>query len=200
MRSQSREKSQENGDEPDYAKDEAKRIFIGLLKDKAITSGQKWEQAFKSIVSDPRHQVIKTISEKKKIFNDYLFDLRKVERTENRQKAEMNKDLFKKMLEDAKNLTSDSKFMIAKAQFYQDARWKAVGEKEREVIFEDYIDEVWARERETQRKEKKETVERLKMKLLSPGEFNSEITWAEASERMRFDEDWNALQPYDRLW
>ena len=52
------------------------------------------------------------------------------------------------MREVGKKLTSDSKFYKAAGQFIQDSRWKLVEEKERENLFQDYLDELMTLEKQ----------------------------------------------------
>lgn len=88
------------------------------------------------IQGDARNTLIKTISDKKKIFQEYINGLKKEERREQRNKIDQIRDNFVDMMREVgKKLTSESKFYKAAGQFIQDLRWKQVDEKDREALF-----------------------------------------------------------------
>lgn len=80
-----REKDTEN-DELLNVTDEQKRKFISLLKDKAVNVNVKWDACIKLCEEDDRWKVLK-ISEKKKIYQDYLEEQRK--QLDNQKKAKL---------------------------------------------------------------------------------------------------------------
>lgn len=55
------------------------------------------------------------------------------------------------LLKETKGLNSLSKFYIAAKGFQSDPRFKNVDEKDREEIFQDYIDEIMTKERDEKR-------------------------------------------------
>jgi len=70
----------------------------------------KWDQAVKTLSNDSRWNTIKIISEKKRLFNEYMGDLKKVERDEQKVRLSYAKEEFFKMLEDFKINSSEKKF------------------------------------------------------------------------------------------
>ncbi len=64
------------------------------------------------------------VSDKKKLFNDYITDLKKINDIEKKAKTEVNKGQFMKMLKEAKFLTSDSKMHKVAYDFMTDPRWR----------------------------------------------------------------------------
>jgi len=79
------------------------------LKDNKITSSVKWDSVVKQLQSDSRWKCIGSISHKKKIYNQYLEEMKKQEKEENKTKLSMAKEDFMKMLEEHKILSSDIK-------------------------------------------------------------------------------------------
>ena len=55
------------------------------------------------------------------------------------------------MLEACKTLTSDSKYYKVYPIFVNDPRWKALDERERENLFQNYLDELYDKEKEEKR-------------------------------------------------
>ena len=96
----------------------------------------KWDQAVKTLSNDSRWNTIKIISEKKRLFNEYMGDLKKVERDEQKVRLSYAKEEFFKMLEDFKINSSEKRFWQVASALVNDPRWKAIPEeKERENLF-----------------------------------------------------------------
>jgi len=87
------------------------------------------------------------ISDKKKLFNDYISDLKKLNEIEKKAKTEINKAQFLKMLKEAKFLTSDSKMHKVEYDFLTDPRWRILDEADKKNTFQDYLDELWNKEK-----------------------------------------------------
>ena len=111
---------------------------------------------------DDRYNVLKTIGERKQVFKDYVHALKKTERLEQRSKFETVKDAFYKMLDSSGIVNSDSKFYKTAHMFVHDPRWKAVDERDRENMFQDYLDDCYTHEKEELRKKKREYSEVLR--------------------------------------
>lgn len=92
------------------------------------------------------------MSDKKKVFNEYIQLTKKAERNMVKSKIERAKNEFKAMLIDFENLTSDSKWSYCVQFFYMDPRYQAVDEKERETLFQDYLDELYEKEKSMRRR------------------------------------------------
>jgi pre-mRNA-processing factor 40 len=59
-------------------------VFKDLLRDMGVSTSWKWEDANRVIQNDPRIKALKTISERKQAFNDYINDMKTRERTDAR--------------------------------------------------------------------------------------------------------------------
>ncbi len=110
--------------------------FFKMFRDKEIPITMKWDQAVKALSNDNRWNCIKSISEKKKLFNDYMAELKKTERDEQKVRLSYAKEEFFKMLDEYKINSSDKKFWQVASALVNDPRWKAIPEeKERENLF-----------------------------------------------------------------
>ena len=105
-------------------------------------------------MSDDRYKIIPSISEKKQIFKDYVQNQKKQERNEVRNRLEIARDNFMKMLEENKTLTSDAKFYKTAQLFMNDGRFKALDDRDRENHFQDYLDKLYDQEKELKRQQK----------------------------------------------
>ena len=68
-----------------------------LFKAKGVSVYTKWESCIKMCEDDTRWNLIR-ISDKKRLFNNYLIDLKKANEMEKRAKTQVNKGQFLKML------------------------------------------------------------------------------------------------------
>ena len=137
-----------------------------MLKDKHIASDSKWDNCIRILAQDNRWKVILQISEKKKLFNEFIQELKKMERDESRMRTERSREAFFKMLEELNINNSDIKFHKVCHQFVGDSRWKSLDEKDRENIFQDYLDSLYEKEREEGRMKRKLLNDQFKAKLL----------------------------------
>ena len=64
------------------------------------------------------------------------------------------KDNFKQMLRERININSDTKFYKISFQLMNDFRWRAVEERDRETIFQDYLDDLFEEERAEKREKR----------------------------------------------
>ena len=59
-------------------------VFKDLLRDMGVSTSWKWEDANRVIMHDPRVKALKSISERKQAFNDYINDIKTRERNDAR--------------------------------------------------------------------------------------------------------------------
>ena len=179
--------------------EENQKKFMEMLKENRVRTSTKWEQVQQNLKTDERWNLFPHISDKKRVFHDYIQLLKKKERNDQRTKMEQARENFRKMLEESKQLNSDSK-MHKTQQFYtNDNRWKSIEEREREALYQDFLDELYDREREEQRRQKKENQEVFKQKLLEMPNVSASLRWEECRNIFQNDANFNALSEYDQL-
>ncbi|KAF5205843.1 Pre-mrna-processing protein 40a, partial [Thalictrum thalictroides] len=124
-------------------KQDAKDAFKALLDSANVESDWSWEQAMRVIINDKRYGALKSLSERKQVFNEYLGQRKKQEAEDRRTKQKQAREDFTKMLEDSDVLTTNMKWSKAITIFEDDERFKAVERvRDREDIFESYITEL----------------------------------------------------------
>nr|GMC83577.1 pre-mRNA-processing protein 40A [Ipomoea batatas]GMC87695.1 pre-mRNA-processing protein 40A [Ipomoea batatas] len=97
----------------------------------------------RAIINDRRYGALKTLSERKQAFNEYVGQKKKLEAEERRARQKKAREDFKKMLEESKELTSSMRWSKAISIFENDERYKAVERaKDREDLYQDYIEEL----------------------------------------------------------
>ena len=66
------------------------------------------------------------------------------------------------MLTDIKGLDSNSKYYKISHMFILDPRFKILEERDKENVFQDYMDDLYSKEKEEQRVQRKNNIEILK--------------------------------------
>ncbi len=117
-----------------------------MLRQKLIGVNTKWDACIKLCEDDDRWQLLK-ISDKKKYFNEYISELKKISDQEKKAKTEVNRAQFIKMLRENKTLTSDCKMHKIAYDFIADPRWRLLEEHQRENTFQTYMDEIAQKEK-----------------------------------------------------
>ena len=69
-------------------------VFKEALKDQGVSSSWKWEDANRVIIHDPRVKALKSISERKQAFNDYITDIKNKERNDARNRRQQVKTMI----------------------------------------------------------------------------------------------------------
>lgn len=151
-----KEKQEQFKNLENLSKDEATKLLKSMLRDVGVCSTWKWDDAFRNIKNDERYQFLKMpMQEKKSIFADYLHEARDEERQQLQLKKQRQRQLFFALIDECRDLgivklTSSSKYYIVSKKFalrdYK--KFMAVDERDRDEIFQDYIDELFKQERE----------------------------------------------------
>ena len=139
---------------PHIPREELYQKFKEKLKNLGITVTWKWEDVSRILFNEPEWKAIRTFSEKRNLFNEYINELKNKEREEIYLKREKNKSKFRQLLSEDNTINSDSTYTEVMSRLSYDERWRSVDEKEREDIFEDYIDLIYKKEEEEWKKER----------------------------------------------
>ncbi|XP_075110862.1 pre-mRNA-processing protein 40A isoform X2 [Nicotiana tabacum] len=196
----SEEKTVEPGPLVYESKAEAKSAFKILLESANIGSDWTWDQAMRAIINDRRYGALKSLGERKQAFNEYLSHKKKLEAEERRIKQKKAREDFRIMLEECKELAPSTRWSKAISIFEHDERFKAVERaKDREDLFEDYMEELEKKERaralEEQKRNRVEYLEFLK----SCDFIKASSQWRKVQDRLEDDERCSCLEKIDRL-
>lgn len=187
-----------NIDPDKLTKEEAQKLFKDMLRRAGVTSTWKWEDCERVLHSEDMWKTIKTFQEKKDLFNEYVKDYKSRDREEHKLKKDKLKVKFRQMLEEDKSLTSDSKYSEIIMKFCQDERWRAIDERERDDIFQDYLDDLEKRENE-ERRIIRETKMRYFIKYLEDKKLPLTTKWKEICLNLKDDPSFNSMEKIDRL-
>lgn len=145
------------------------KLFKDLLVEKDVSAFSTWEKELHKIVFDPRYLLLAS-KERKQCFERYVKERAEEERNQKRKKVRERKDDYRKLLEES-SLTAKSTFSDFAQRYGKDERFKMIEKmRERESIFNDYIQDLRRKERDersSQREKlKKDFIELLKEKGL----------------------------------
>lgn len=179
--------------------EDAKRIFMNLLKEKNIEPTMKWNQIHDLLKKDERYRVLSKVSDRKKVLANYIAQIKKNERTQARTKLEQDRANYKQMLSEFKNLTSDSKYSAVVQYFFMDPRYKAIDIKERENLFQDYLDDLFEKEKEDLKRHRKAMVAKMKEHFLDIPMINATTKWEDACQLLKYNAVWQDLHEADKI-
>ncbi|PRW33660.1 pre-mRNA-processing 40A isoform A [Chlorella sorokiniana] len=193
----------QTGPTPHYATTaEAKDAFKQLLSDAGVSSGMSWEESMRLIVGDRRYGALKTLGEKKTAFNEYVQARKKEEAEEARQRRMKAKEGFYALLDGCAELRGGGrpKFSRARDLLELDARWQAVdSSKEREELFEDWVEEKEKEEKERRKAELKAKRAAFRELLERSKHIKHDTAWRKAQDRLAGEAEYEALDKIDRL-
>ena len=179
-------------------KDEAYYKFKEKLKSLGISVTWKWEDACRLLFNEPEWKEIRTFSEKRNLFNEYINDLKNKEKEESYLKREKNKTKFRQLLSEDNTINSDSTYAEAMSRLSYDERWRSVDEKEREDVFEDYIDLIYKKE-EDEWKKSREVKKKLFLDKLKFKNVKSDTLWKTIKYEFKDDPVFASMEKIDRI-
>ena len=183
---------------PHIPREELYRKFKEKLKALGITITWKWEDASRLLFNEPEWKAIRTFSEKRNLFNEYINDLKNKEREEIYLKREKNKAKSRQLLSEDNTINSDSTYTEAMSRLSYDERWRAVDEKEREDVFEDYIDLIYKKEEDEWKKER-EVKKKLFLEKLKFKKIKSDTLWKNICIEFKDDPVFASMEKIDRI-
>jgi len=150
------------------------------------------------IFNEPEWKSIRTFSEKRNLFNDYINDLKNKEREEIYLKREKNKAKFRQLLSEDNTINSDSTYTEVMPRLIYDERWRAVDEKEREDVFEDYIDLIYKKEEDEWKKER-EVKKKLFLEKMKFKKIKSDTLWKDICIEFKDDPVFASMEKVYRI-
>ena len=183
---------------PHIPREELYQKFKEKLKNLGITVTWKWEDVSRILFNEPEWKAIRTFSEKRNLFNEYINELKNKEREEIYLKREKNKSKFRQLLSEDNTINSDSTYTEVMSRLSYDERWRSVDEKEREDIFEDYIDLIYKKEEEEWKKER-EVKKKLFLEKLKFKKIKSDTLWKNICIEFKDDPVFASMEKIDRI-
>lgn len=182
--------------------DSGEELLRTLLFEKNVSSSSSWEHAIKMMESDPRFESVRSLPNRKFIFNEYKQQKAREEKEEQRTRAKKAKEDLEHFLNSDTRMTSSLRYGKACEEFADNKVWAAVPDEERYEIFNDVMLEVRRREEEKAKKMRNRNKEILKDILDSIPEITAQTTWLKAQQYLSQNEVYSSdldLQVMDKL-
>lgn len=103
-------------------REEIKAIYIQMFQEAGVTSTWKWEDFHRITRDDKRFNILKNIAPKKQIFQEHIQILKRKDREDAKQKKQVARENFMKMLDSSGILRADSKYYKTSHFFQGDPR------------------------------------------------------------------------------
>ncbi|MCQ2815813.1 MAG: hypothetical protein MJ252_00960 [archaeon] len=179
-------------------KAELNKLFSDALHKIGVTYTWKFKDAERALINTPIWNAIKSYQERKNLFNEYIENYRAKEREEAKLKREKLKQKFKKMIEESPYIRADTKYSEAMTIFSNDDRWRCLEERDREEIYQDYIDILTKKEEKENDAKRKEQREKLG-EILQEMNISSDTKWTEINIILKDNELFNSMFKIDQL-
>ncbi|KAJ3221885.1 transcription elongation regulator [Clydaea vesicula] len=127
-------------------------LFNDLLKEKDISPFDTWEASLAKIINDRRYPLIKTLKERKDLFDLYCQNRARELKESNKKARESPKNLYLGLLKKFCNFRTTFDELTRKHR--TDATFLGVKSQERKQLFDDYIKQLKAEEVERRTAEK----------------------------------------------
>lgn len=168
--------------------DSGEELLRTLLREKNVSSSSSWEYAIKLMETDSRFESVRSLPNRKFIFNEYKQQKSKDEKEEQRLKAKKAKEDLEYFLNSDPRVSSSMRYRQACDEFATIEAWRAVPDDERRDIFNDAMLEVKKREDEKAKELRKRNKEVLRDILDSITEITAQTTWIKAQQYLSQNE------------
>ncbi|KAI9334514.1 hypothetical protein DFJ73DRAFT_852971 [Zopfochytrium polystomum] len=161
-------------------KEEATAAFKEVLIEAGVQSDWTWEQTMRAVIRKPMYRALKTLAERQQAFQDFIDEKRREEREAERAKFERERSEYRRLLLAIPGMNGWTKYRRVVQELGSDPFFMSLEEKFKMEMFEEFIDETRAREKEDQRIRRKESMDRLRHVLKSSPSINVETSWRDA--------------------
>jgi len=194
-----KEKEKEEKLDRPLTKEEAREAFRKLLREKGMSSSWTQEQALQETRDDPRWKLLK-MGEKKQVFQGLMAELRREEREEKRKKELKAEEDFIQLLFDCKEIKKHTTFREAMTLISTDQRFMLiVGDRERERLYNEFIDQRSRKERDESRKRRREGMENFRQFLESNKSVTVDTQWRLFKEQVADHPSFKDIDKLDSL-
>uniref|UniRef100_A0A914Z6U9 Transcription elongation regulator 1 n=1 Tax=Panagrolaimus superbus TaxID=310955 RepID=A0A914Z6U9_9BILA len=167
--------------------EDRQRQFREMLVDRSVSANSTFQKELSKIVFDSRYLLL-SADERKKAFEEYAKERAEIERAEKKEKAKVAKEKYMELLKEAKDLHGKSNFQKFVNLYGKDERFKAVEKnRDREDYFNDWITELYAKEKEEKIKLRDESKAAFRELLESRDDIRRNSKWSHVKKRI--DED-----------
>eukprot|EP00993_Chasmostoma_nieuportense_P004568 NODE_522_length_2118_cov_104.845304_g483_i0.p1 GENE.NODE_522_length_2118_cov_104.845304_g483_i0~~NODE_522_length_2118_cov_104.845304_g483_i0.p1 ORF type:complete len:693 (-),score=219.72 NODE_522_length_2118_cov_104.845304_g483_i0:39-1817(-) len=181
-------------------KRERTAAFKDLLECKKVDPEMKWEEAMKIIINDQRYTALKSVGERKAAFSEWCDRKRKQLREQANSERKKARDAFLEMLQEHDEISPSMSFKKALTYIERDSRFeKVVPEKERELLYDDFMAELDRKTKESAKLTRKENMAAFRRLLEETKSITLHSQWRKVQELLDEDPRYQVLDKMDRL-
>ncbi|KAI8098062.1 uncharacterized protein B0P05DRAFT_523202 [Gilbertella persicaria] len=163
------------------SREQAEKAFHGLLKETGVKSDWSWDQAMRAIITNPLYRALKTTAERKAAFHRWAEAEAKREREEKEHRETRQRNNFFSMLRHQKdNIKSYTRYRTLAKLCGHLSAYQAVPDRQREIYFDEFIQQVQREEKDRLRDLRKESMDKFSKLLRSIPEISYKTSWKEA--------------------
>ena len=170
-----------------------------MFIESGVTSTWKWEDFQRIMKNDDRFNIIKTIGQKKQIYLEHIQNLKKKDREDGKHRKQAARENFLKMLESSGILKAESKYYKTAHFFHGDPRWRILEEREREELFQDFLDDLERKEKDKAKQLRKSQMAGLRKALEDNHDIDHRTKWSQMQKMMAENQFYKALHKVDQL-
>lgn len=162
-----------------------------------------WPTTMKKIINDERYKALKSVQERRDVFNEYIEEKKIKDREERAAKLKKMKEEFTALLSECKEITFKSTYRKILPLIENDPRFKAIESEDlRMDLFDEYLYELEKKERkasESLRKESMDNFRKLLEKKAEEGEINYKSVWRKVYEKLKGNPAFEKVDKVDRM-
>lgn len=180
-------------------RDDVRAIYLQMFQEAGVSATWKWEDFQRIMKYDDRFNIIKAVGQKKQIFLEHLQNLKKKDREDGKHRKQAARENFLKMLESSGILKSDSKYYKTSHYFQGDPRWRILEEREREELYQDFLDELERKDKEKQKQLRNHQMQILRKMLEDNHEIDHRTKWQQVQKMLSENDHFKSLHKLDQL-
>ncbi|KAJ3037204.1 transcription elongation regulator [Rhizophlyctis rosea] len=167
--------------------------FKALLRETDVSPYSMWEKELPKFINDTRYTLIKTVKERKELFEEYC-TVRAAELREEKQKSAKNpKETYLKLLEE--EVTQRTFWEDFARKFKRDSRFTGLSDsKEREKLFREHVDGFKKRDANRKREQNKSARDDFLKLLEETRGIRPDSRWREIKRDIERDRRYDAIR------
>jgi len=180
--------------------DDAQKVelFKDELKKMGITDTWKWEDANRVVQDSQYYSVLPTLKHRKQAFIQYVNEFKERMDKNKRENRRRQIDEFFEMLDQVNEINVLSKYHDCHRFFSSDRRYIQLDEKDREELFQDYMDELLRKELKRRQEHSKRKIDSL-IKLFQSNGVTSATKFEDAKEKFKNNAMFTSADKLDHL-
>ncbi|KYQ89334.1 WW domain-containing protein [Tieghemostelium lacteum] len=177
-----------------------REIFIELLKENEIGTTWTSDRAFRLVATDERYQALKTMTERKLVFSEYIAEKKRTEMEEKKKKEKKNRDDYLALLKETPEINPLTTWRHASLILDGNPRFEALdSERDREDLYKLYLDDMEKQEKDETLEKKTENMKLLKQKFEQNPSITFSTQWRKVRDEYETDPLYTSLDNFDFL-